>query len=76
MTNLQPADLCWFAKIKKAYCTKWIEWSRNKESNYTIHDNPKSPDHALTINWLSEIWENFEELLIKNLFDYSDITCY
>ncbi|CAF1148323.1 unnamed protein product, partial [Brachionus calyciflorus] len=75
MTNLlQPADVCWFAKIKKAYCTKWAEWSRNREKNYTMHGNSKSPGYVLAISWLSEIWENFEEHLIQNSFDYCVIT--
>jgi hypothetical protein len=75
MTNLlQPADVCWFVKIKKAYCTKWTEWSRNSERRYTIHGNTKSPGYALAIQWLSEIWESFELHTIKNSFDYCGIT--
>ena len=30
ITNLlQPADVCWFYKFKKAYLAKWVEWSLN-----------------------------------------------
>ncbi|CAF1075178.1 unnamed protein product [Brachionus calyciflorus] len=60
MTNLlQPADVCWFSKIKKAYCTKWSKWSRNSERTYTVHGNTRSPGYALAISWLSEIWHDF-----------------
>ncbi|CAF1021370.1 unnamed protein product [Brachionus calyciflorus] len=71
---LQSADACWFSKIKKAYCTKWTEWPRNSPKNYTVHGNTKSPGYVLAIQWLSEIWENFESHAKKNLFDSCGIT--
>ncbi|RNA01384.1 pogo transposable element with KRAB domain isoform X2, partial [Brachionus plicatilis] len=58
MTNiLQPADVSWFAKVKKADCAKWSQWSRNSPKTYTIHGNSKSPGYVLAIQWLSEIWD-------------------
>ncbi|CAF0993273.1 unnamed protein product [Brachionus calyciflorus] len=45
LTNLlQPADVCWFSKIKKLYCAKWNEWSINVEKNLTVYDAEESDD--------------------------------
>lgn len=38
MTNiLQP--VCWFASIKRAYCSKWSEWNANELKEKTIYNN-------------------------------------
>ncbi|RNA01128.1 pogo transposable element with KRAB domain-like, partial [Brachionus plicatilis] len=75
MTNiLQPADVCWFANIKKAYCAKWVQWQRDVPKTFTCHGNSKSPGYALAIQWLSDIWSEFDESIIINSFDYCGIT--
>ena len=69
MTNLlQPADVCWFSEIKKAYHQKWVEWSINSIKEKSIHNNYKSPGYAVAIGWLSEIWENFPVHQLINSF--------
>ena len=52
MTNLlQPADVCGFSEFKKAYHVKWVEWSLNSMKVKSIHNNFKSPDYAVAIEW-------------------------
>ncbi|CAF0972290.1 unnamed protein product, partial [Brachionus calyciflorus] len=39
MTNLlQPADVCWFASIKKEYHNKWNKWFLEDERSFTRFD--------------------------------------
>ena len=75
MTNLlQPADVGWFAAIKKAYHEKWNEWSINTIKQRTLYNNTKSPGYALAIQWISDIWRDFDPSKIKNSFEYCGIT--
>jgi hypothetical protein len=47
MTNLlQPADVAWFANIKKAYNSKWCEWFMTADKTYTKNNNMRSPGYA------------------------------
>ncbi len=40
MTNLlQPADVCWFAPIKKALKREWDQWYIHEEHTYTAANN-------------------------------------
>ena len=74
MTNiLQPADVCWFRSIKAQFNTKWNEWIINEDKTYTAHGNPRSPGYAEAINWLSEIWRNFDSNIIVKSFECTDI---
>jgi hypothetical protein len=74
MTNLlQPADVCWFAVLKKNYHEKWNSWFIHDDKTYTKHGNPKSPGYAKCISWLSNIWEDFDTDLIVNSFDQCGI---
>ncbi|RNA04130.1 hypothetical protein BpHYR1_039126 [Brachionus plicatilis] len=44
MTNLlQPADVSWFASIKKQYHNKWNKWFLEDERSFTRFGNTKSP---------------------------------
>ncbi|CAF0758703.1 unnamed protein product [Brachionus calyciflorus] len=70
LTNLlQPADVCWFSKIKNLFCAKWNEWSINVEKNLTVYGNTKSPGYAQAIKWLSDIWYSFEAHELRRCFD-------
>ena len=46
----------------------------NAEKEISIHGNTKSPGFALVIQWISQIWEEFDEHLIKNSFEQCGIT--
>ena len=63
-----------FATFKKRYHEKWNEWAINAEKEISIHGNTKSPGFALVIQWISQIWEEFDEHLIKNSFEQCRIT--
>ncbi|CAF0945799.1 unnamed protein product [Brachionus calyciflorus] len=74
MTNLlQPADVCWFAVIKKMYHQRWNEWFINEPRTFTRFGNAKSPGYAKCIQWLSDIWKEFNPELISNSFAYCGI---
>lgn len=48
MTNLlQPADVAWFATIKKAYREKWNHWFTFDIKEFTRNNNMKSPGFVL-----------------------------
>ena len=75
MTNLlQPADVGWFAVIKKQLHDKWNEWFLSEAHSFTRFGNMRSPGYVLCIQWLSEIWEQFPEYLIINSFEHCGVT--
>ena len=70
MSNLlQPADVGWFAKIKRSLHNKWNEWYLSENYTYTKFNNMLSPGYALCIEWLSQIWKDFPVQEIKNSFE-------
>ncbi|RNA22105.1 pogo transposable element with KRAB domain-like [Brachionus plicatilis] len=71
---LQPADVCWFSKIKSEYHERWNDWFMNEEKTYTRFGNTKSPGYVKCITWLSEILRNFDSDLLRASFDYCGIT--
>lgn len=74
-TNLlQPADVSWFATIKRAYCSRWTEWAVNEPKSTTAAGNTRSPGYVNAINWLSDIWRAFPVEQIKQSFDNCGIT--
>ncbi|RNA33693.1 pogo transposable element with KRAB domain-like [Brachionus plicatilis] len=74
MTNLlQPADVCWFASIKKQYHNNWNKWFLEDERSFTRFGNTKSPGYVKTISWLSEIWKDFSSTLIIKSFSQCGI---
>ena len=73
-TNLfQPADVCWFKPIKSSLHAKWTHWFLYEEKTYTTHNNMRSPGYAKVIQWLSEIWRDFDTHTIANSFDFCGI---
>ena len=75
LTNLlQPADIAWFRPLKALYSNYWNNWFVNSEKSYTKSGNIRSPGYAQIINWVSEIWEAFDPMIIKNSFDQAGIT--
>jgi len=69
LTNLlQPADVMWFASIKMSYGEKWNEWFIFDEKKLTPHGNMVSPGYAKTIQWLSDIWNEFDSTVIVDSF--------
>jgi hypothetical protein len=40
---LQPADVAWFANIKKEYNAKWCDWFLQAEKTYTRQNNMRFP---------------------------------
>ncbi|RNA17277.1 pogo transposable element with KRAB domain-like [Brachionus plicatilis] len=74
-TNLlQPADVCWFATLKRAYHKKWNDWFLNDEKTYTKNGNARSPGYVKCIEWLSDIWLSLDSNLIARSFDSCGIT--
>ena len=70
MTNLlQPADVCWFAPIKKRYRDKWNHWFTFENKEFTRNLNMKSPGYVLCSNWMSEIWRETSGDLIRKSFE-------
>ena len=75
MTNLlQPADVCWMRPLKLAYFRKWNEWLVNSPKTYTAAGNMRSPGYANVINWISEIWSDFDTNLLARSFDHCGLT--
>ena len=56
----QPADCSWFISLKSKYHRNWQEWLLNEPKSFTKSNNPKSPGYAKSINWISQIWHEFE----------------
>ena len=74
MTNLlQPADLAWFSSIKKAYRKKWNHWFTFENKSFTVNCNMKSPGYVNASNWISQIWEELSQDMVKNSFDICGI---
>ena len=74
-TNMhQPWDVCMFAPIKRRLCSKWSHWYLFDDKSYTVHGNMRSPGYTSVIQWLSEIWYDFDPNIIINSFDQCDIT--
>jgi hypothetical protein len=74
-TNLlQPADVSWFASLKKRLHERWTNWYVNDEKSFTKQQNLRSPGYANIISWISYIWENFDSELIAKSFDTCGIT--
>ena len=60
--------------LKVTYFNKWNHWLVNAERAYTPAGNRKSPGYGSVINWISEIWQDFDHNLIARSFDYCGIT--
>jgi len=70
LTNLlQPADVVWFAPIKKAYKKKWNHWFIYDEHTFTINNNMRSPGYLKALKWLTEIWAELDSTMIAKSFD-------
>ena len=70
LTNLlQPADVVWFASIKKSYKSLWTQWYIHGEHSYTRNNNMRSPGYNQCLKWLVEIWANFDPNLICQSFE-------
>lgn len=75
MTSLlQPADVGWFRSLKTQYQNKWQNWFITSEKAFTKQHNLKSPGYARVINWISQIWTDFDPSIIKNSFKITGIT--
>ena len=62
LTNLlQPADVMWFASIKMLFGDKWNDWFIFDEKRLTVHGNMVSPGNLKVIEWLGEIWNEFDQ---------------
>ncbi|CAF0794025.1 unnamed protein product [Brachionus calyciflorus] len=75
LTNLlQPPDVCWFKSLKQY----WNDWYINGEHSETAAGNLRSPGYVNLINWISEIWRNFDEdmKLITTLVSIFKIRIY
>ena len=57
MTNLlQPADVFWFATLKKEY-----SWYIFEDKTFTINDNMKSPGYVKCLDLLSDICNSLDD---------------
>ncbi len=75
MTNLlQPADVSWMRPLKKEFHQKWSNWFLNAEKTKTRFDNIRSPGYAQVIAWVSEIWANLNQNVIRQSFEFCGIT--
>ena len=70
----QPFDVCMFAPIKRQLCAKWSHWYLFEDKTYTVHGNMRSPGYTTVIQWLSDIWRDFDSNIIRNSFDQCGIT--
>lgn len=71
---LQPADVSWMRPLKLRFKEKWQEWLINEPKSLTASGNWRSPGYARAINWISEIWADFNEEIIRHSFDACGIT--
>ena len=60
--------------LKAAYFNKWNHWLANAEKAYTPAGNVKSHGYGRVINWISEIWQDFDHNLKARSFDPCGIT--
>ena len=76
LTNLlQPAVVCWFRSIKAQFSERWCEWYINSANHtYTAFNNLRSPPYATVIRWISEIWRDFDSVLLAESFEKCEIT--
>ena len=69
LTNLlKPADVMWFSSIKKTYGERWNKWFIFDKKNFTPNGNLKSPGYVKVIDWMSEIWSEFDKNTIIQSF--------
>lgn len=69
LTNLlQPADVSWFASLKKSYRQLWNGWYINDNKTFTKNGNLVSPGYYKAISWLSKIWEELPPSKIAESF--------
>jgi len=69
MTNLlQPADVSWFASLKRSYRQLWNNWYVYDERTFTRNNNARSPGYVKCAQWLGRIWEEFESNAIIESF--------
>ena len=62
LTNLlQPADVMWFSSNKKTYSERWNKSFIFDKTNFTPNGNLKSPGYVKVIDWMSEIWSEFDK---------------
>jgi hypothetical protein len=74
-TNLlQPADVCWFSFIKNKLHERWTDWYINDEKTFTKANNMRSPGYANVIKWISDVWDEMDENIIRKSFDQCGIT--
>ena len=75
MTSLlQPADVSWFRSLKAQYHNKWQEWYLTEPKSFTKSNNMKSPGYGRVIQWISQIWAQFDSKIIVNSFASTGIT--
>jgi hypothetical protein len=68
MNLLQPADVCWFASIKRAYREFWTNWYIYDPKTFTRNFNARSPGYVTCIQWLGQLWQDLEKDLIVRSF--------
>ena len=66
---LQPADVGWFATVKKSYKRKWNDWFMNEERIFTMQNNAKAPSYNQCLKWLDDIWDNFNSDTLRRSFE-------
>jgi hypothetical protein len=72
---LQPADVCWFSAIKSKLSDCWTSWYLSEDTHsFTKAENLKSPGYALVIDWISKIWAEFDESILRDSFDACGIS--
>ena len=77
MTSLlQPADVGWFRSLKSQYYVKWQKWFLNSPKSFTKSNNLKSPGYSRVIEWISQIWRDFDPELIIKSFEATGITSH
>ncbi|CAF0915134.1 unnamed protein product [Brachionus calyciflorus] len=72
--HLDRNNVCWFKSLKSKIKQYWNDWYINGEHSETAAGNLRSPGYVNLINWISEIWRNFDEDLIRDSFDSCGIT--
>jgi len=71
---LQPADVCWMRSLKLKFKERWQNWLMHEPKSLTAYGNWRSQGYALAINWISEIWDEFDSDIIRQSFDACGIT--
>ncbi len=65
---LQPADVCWFASVRKQIQAKWTNWYIEDNHSFTKAGNMKSSGYVQLISWISQVWEEFNIQYAHRLF--------